>query len=180
MDRDDSLEIPTTPVLENPEHQTKWYYKYFLGKFHSNFVGQDIAGHTYVLSVLSERSFGKTQQRAILWTKDGPKRLCMSSGKASGGGVGAPNPKAILGHFGTSDKMEKPPREVRMFYPAFLFVNVIFMRVGSLIYIQYSRKRNNKSNQIKSYLFLDVPNAKNHASSACYDPSIVCCVCMLS
>lgn len=23
---------PTTPVLENPEYQTRWYFKYFLGK----------------------------------------------------------------------------------------------------------------------------------------------------
>ncbi len=33
--------ISSTPVLENPEHQTKWYYKYFLGKLHKNYVGQD-------------------------------------------------------------------------------------------------------------------------------------------
>lgn len=23
---------PNTPVLENPEYQTRWYFKYFLGK----------------------------------------------------------------------------------------------------------------------------------------------------
>lgn len=23
---------PSTPVLENPEYQTRWYFKYFLGK----------------------------------------------------------------------------------------------------------------------------------------------------
>lgn len=23
---------PSTPILENPEHQTRWYFKYFLGK----------------------------------------------------------------------------------------------------------------------------------------------------
>lgn len=23
---------PSTPILENPEYQTRWYFKYFLGK----------------------------------------------------------------------------------------------------------------------------------------------------
>ena len=23
---------PSTPILENPEHQTRWYFKYFLGR----------------------------------------------------------------------------------------------------------------------------------------------------
>jgi hypothetical protein len=40
FDRDETGDVSTTPVLENPEHQTKWYYKYFLGKFHRNYVGQ--------------------------------------------------------------------------------------------------------------------------------------------
>merc|ERR1740128_506144 len=68
-------EIPATPVLENPEHQTKWYYKYFLGKLHRNYVGQDDQKNTFILSVLEEKSFGKSQYRAILWTAEGPKRL---------------------------------------------------------------------------------------------------------
>ena len=31
-DRDEVYNSPTTPVLENPEYQTRWYFKYFLGK----------------------------------------------------------------------------------------------------------------------------------------------------
>ena len=27
---------PNTPVLENPEYQTRWYFKYFLGKCKMN------------------------------------------------------------------------------------------------------------------------------------------------
>ena len=44
--------MPTPPVLENPEHQTKWYSRYFLGKFHRNYVGQDAtdAKSIYALS----------------------------------------------------------------------------------------------------------------------------------
>lgn len=31
---------PSTPILENPEYQTRWYFKYFLGKRKLNtFVG---------------------------------------------------------------------------------------------------------------------------------------------
>ena len=72
------MDILSTPVLENPEHQTLWYCKFFLGKFHHNFVGQESnegEKNTYVLSVVEEKSFGKTQCRCIMWTKDGPKRL---------------------------------------------------------------------------------------------------------
>ncbi|XP_059082033.1 GTPase-activating Rap/Ran-GAP domain-like protein 3 isoform X1 [Tigriopus californicus] len=107
LERDDSLDVSSTPVLENPDHQTKWYYKYFLGKFHQNYVGQDTEKNTYVLSVLKEKSFGKTLYRTILWMKDGPKRLCISGGKDD-----ALPAKQILAHFGQADKIEKLPREI--------------------------------------------------------------------
>lgn len=29
---------PSTPILENPEHQTRWYFKYFLGKCESMYM----------------------------------------------------------------------------------------------------------------------------------------------
>ena len=47
-----SVTVMPTPVLENPEHQTKWYSRYFLGKFHRNYVGQDAtdAKSIYALS----------------------------------------------------------------------------------------------------------------------------------
>ena len=51
------------------------YYKYFLGKLHQNLIGVDHEKSVYILSVLQEKSFGKLQLRAILWTKLGPKRL---------------------------------------------------------------------------------------------------------
>ena len=138
MERDDSVDISSTPVLENPEHQTKWYYKYFLGKFHQNYIGHeihdsannaansaasngggvnggDVTRTAFVLSVLKERSFGKILYRTILWTKDGPKRLCVnggsaaSSGRSEGSSLSA---KQILAHFGHVERVEKAPREV--------------------------------------------------------------------
>ena len=51
------------------------YYKYFLGKLHQNLIGVDHEKSVFILSVLQEKSFGKLQLRAILWTKLGPKRL---------------------------------------------------------------------------------------------------------
>lgn len=88
MEREDSSDVPSTPVLENPEHQTKWYFKFFLGKLHQNYLGLDSSDPAnprapYVISVLEERSFGTKQYRAILWTRDGPKRLCFRGGKNS-------------------------------------------------------------------------------------------------
>ena len=53
------IDLISAPVIENPEHQTMWYSKYFLGKFHHNYVGQDSEKSTYVLSVVEEKSFGK-------------------------------------------------------------------------------------------------------------------------
>ena len=61
--RRDSIELMSAPVIENPEHQTLWYSKYFLGKFHHNYVGQDSEKSTYVLSVVEEKSFGKSHQK---------------------------------------------------------------------------------------------------------------------
>jgi len=99
-------DVPSMPVLENPEHQTKWYYKYFLGKLHQNLIGLDNDGGVYILSVLQEKSFGKLQYRAILWSKNGPKRLQFcSQGKSV-------TIKQLLSNFGHLDKVEKLPREI--------------------------------------------------------------------
>jgi hypothetical protein len=54
---------PSTPILENPEYQTRWYFKYFLGKreyfyvFYQNMNGEPMSR---VPKALDERkSFGK-------------------------------------------------------------------------------------------------------------------------
>lgn len=104
FDRQESVDVASTPVLENPEHQTLWYSKYFLGKFHHNYVGQDSDKNTYVLSVVEERSFGKAHCRCNLWTKDGPKRLVVQ------GPLKSRSAKTILGQFGCC--FEQPPKEV--------------------------------------------------------------------
>ena len=105
--RRDSIELMSAPVIENPEHQTLWYSKYFLGKFHHNYVGQDSEKSTYVLSVVEEKSFGKSHCRSILWTKDGPKRLVIQGSPKSR------SPKIILGQYGMN--VEQPPKEVNIY-----------------------------------------------------------------
>lgn len=105
LDHQDSVSaIDSAPVIENPEHQTLWYSKYFLGKLHHNYVGQDSEKSTFVLSVVEEKSFGKAHCRCILWTKDGPKRLVIQ------GAHKTRSVKTILGQFGLS--VEQPPKEV--------------------------------------------------------------------
>ena len=57
--------------------------------------------------MLEEKSFGKTQNRAIWWTKDGPKRLCLRGIKENS------SAKSVLAHFGIDDeKIERQLREV--------------------------------------------------------------------
>ena len=111
VDRQESIDIPSTPVLENPEHQTLWYCKYFLGKYHYNFVGQEINDgekSTYVLSCVEEISFGKTHCRCIMWAKDGPKRLVIA------GAFKSKTVRHILAQFGyTGPKIDQSPKQVR-------------------------------------------------------------------
>lgn len=70
---------PSAPILENPEQQTRWYFKYFLGKgkfssplfmfcligpnsifvtnkVHQNYVGIDADKHPFFLSIVSQDS----------------------------------------------------------------------------------------------------------------------------
>jgi hypothetical protein len=112
MDRQESLELTSTPVLENPEHQTLWYSKYFLGKVHYNFVGLDNEKSPVVLSVVEERSFGKAHCRSILWSRDGPKRLVIA-GSLKGRGANL-NSKSILAQFQHGAKIDQPLKEVRL------------------------------------------------------------------
>ncbi|KZS18202.1 GTPase-activating Rap/Ran-GAP domain protein 3, partial [Daphnia magna] len=62
---------PTTPVLENPEYQTRWYFKYFLGKLHQIYVGTDSEKQPFFISVVltDSNNQGAPQYKAILWKK---------------------------------------------------------------------------------------------------------------
>ncbi|KAB0406910.1 hypothetical protein E2I00_002040 [Balaenoptera physalus] len=89
--------------LENPEYHTRWYFKYFLGQVHQNYIGNDAEKSPFFLSVtLSDQNNQRVPQyRAILWRKTFPPHcgsLCPFYFSAM-----------------NLDKFEKGPREI--FHP---------------------------------------------------------------
>ncbi|XP_073414714.1 GTPase-activating Rap/Ran-GAP domain-like protein 3 isoform X3 [Dendrobates tinctorius] len=94
--------------LENPEYHTRWYFKYFLGKVHQNYVGTDAERSPFFLSVvLSDQNNQRIPQyRAILWRKTGTLKICLSYCPTKTLSV-----KSILSAMNL-DKFEKSPREI--------------------------------------------------------------------
>ncbi|KAJ6654633.1 hypothetical protein lerEdw1_006786 [Lerista edwardsae] len=94
--------------LENPEYHTRWYFKYFLGKVHQNYVGTDAEKNPFFLSVvLSDQNNQRIPQyRAILWRKTGTRKICLPYSPTKTLSV-----KSILSAMNL-DKFEKGPREI--------------------------------------------------------------------
>ncbi|XP_040298752.1 GTPase-activating Rap/Ran-GAP domain-like protein 3 isoform X2 [Bufo bufo] len=94
--------------LENPEYHTRWYFKYFLGKVHQNYIGTDAERNPFFLSVvLSDQNNQRVPQyRAILWRKTGSQKICLSYCPTKSLSV-----KSILSAMNL-DKFEKSPREI--------------------------------------------------------------------
>ncbi|XP_062446991.1 GTPase-activating Rap/Ran-GAP domain-like protein 3 isoform X2 [Rhea pennata] len=94
--------------LENPEYHTRWYFKYFLGKVHQNYVGTDVEKNPFFLSVvLSDQSNQRVPQyRSILWRKTGTQKICLPYCPTKTLSV-----KSILSAM-SLDKFEKSPREI--------------------------------------------------------------------
>lgn len=90
-----------TVSLENPEAETRWYFRYFLGHSHENYIAHLLSAagkEPVVLSLMVESlggPFGDNKQiRAILWSKAGSERLLLPlRGKAA-------EPKKIIFEFG--------------------------------------------------------------------------------
>eukprot|EP00048_Salpingoeca_helianthica_P005990 m.94018 g.94018 ORF g.94018 m.94018 type:complete len:823 (-) comp13837_c0_seq1:24-2492(-) len=92
-----------TIMLENPEGETRWYFRYFLGHSHENYMTHLVTAagkEPVVLSVLTEflggsSSLESKQIRAILWSKAGSERLLLPvRGKTH------MDPKKIIFEFG--------------------------------------------------------------------------------
>ncbi|XP_066568831.1 GTPase-activating Rap/Ran-GAP domain-like protein 3 isoform X2 [Amia ocellicauda] len=94
--------------LENPEYHTRWYFKYFLGKVHQNYVGTDAEKNPFYLSVvLSDQNNQRVPQyRAILWRKTGTLKICLPYSPTKTLSV-----KSILSAMNL-DRFEKGPREI--------------------------------------------------------------------
>ncbi|XP_014288553.3 GTPase-activating Rap/Ran-GAP domain-like protein 3 isoform X2 [Halyomorpha halys] len=107
--KEEMFGTPSTPVLENPEYQTRWYFKYFLGKLHQNYVGVDAEKVPFFLSVVLTEA--NTQcgphYRVILWKKTGAQKISLTH---------TPNKpmtvKQILSNFPSMEKIEKGPKEI--------------------------------------------------------------------
>ncbi|XP_052525378.1 GTPase-activating Rap/Ran-GAP domain-like protein 3 isoform X10 [Tympanuchus pallidicinctus] len=97
--------------LENPEYYTRWYFKYFLGKVHQNYVGTDSEKNPFFLSVvLSDQNNQRVPQyHSILWRKTGTQKICLPYSPTKTLSV-----KSILSAM-SLEKFEKGPREI--FHP---------------------------------------------------------------
>ncbi|KAL4709832.1 hypothetical protein ACJJTC_001286 [Scirpophaga incertulas] len=112
-EKDELFGPPSAPVLENPEFQTRWYFKYFLGKMHQNYIGVDASREPYLLSVVQEGGAGLL--RAILFNKMGAHKIYLPpSAWNSGGGQTPTRPsvKQILAQFAAMERLDKVPREI--------------------------------------------------------------------
>ncbi|XP_052753176.1 GTPase-activating Rap/Ran-GAP domain-like protein 3 isoform X3 [Galleria mellonella] len=112
-EKDELFGPPSAPVLENPEFQTRWYFKYFLGKMHQNYIGVDGNREPYLLSVVQEGGAGLL--RAILFNKMGAHKIYLPpSAWNTGGGQAPTRPtvKQILAQFPAMERVDKVPREI--------------------------------------------------------------------
>lgn len=93
--------------LENPESQTRWYFKYFLGRVHQNYLieqkNREICFLSVVITDANDRHI--PQFKAIQWTKNGSQKLTLSYQQNKNITV-----KQILSHF--QIEVEKNPREL--------------------------------------------------------------------
>ncbi|XP_056445089.1 GTPase-activating Rap/Ran-GAP domain-like protein 3 isoform X3 [Gadus chalcogrammus] len=94
--------------LENPEYHTRWFFKYFLGKVHQNYVGTDAEKNPFYLSVvLSDQNNQRVPQyRAILWRKAGTLKISLPYCPTKTLSV-----KSILSAMNL-DRFERGPREI--------------------------------------------------------------------
>ncbi|XP_072310675.1 GTPase-activating Rap/Ran-GAP domain-like protein 3 isoform X4 [Eucyclogobius newberryi] len=94
--------------LENPEYHTRWFFKYFLGKVHQNYVGTDAEKNPFFLSVvLSDQNNQRVPQyRAILWRKTGTLKISLPYSPTKTLSV-----KSILSAM-NMDRFERGPREI--------------------------------------------------------------------
>nr|XP_040223872.2 GTPase-activating Rap/Ran-GAP domain-like protein 3 isoform X2 [Anopheles coluzzii]XP_040223874.2 GTPase-activating Rap/Ran-GAP domain-like protein 3 isoform X2 [Anopheles coluzzii]XP_049461475.1 GTPase-activating Rap/Ran-GAP domain-like protein 3 isoform X2 [Anopheles coluzzii] len=107
-EKDEVFGSPSIPILENPEHQTRWYFKYFLGKLHQNYVGMDSEKSPYFLSIVSQDSGSKCMPlyRVMLFRKQGAQKLALPYNPQQKLTV-----KQILSNFTLMDS-NKSPKEI--------------------------------------------------------------------
>ncbi|KAG7209557.1 hypothetical protein KM043_015635 [Ampulex compressa] len=108
-EKEEMFGSPSTPILENPEYQTRWYFKYFLGKLHQNYVAADQERNPLFLSVVTSEVSDQCvpHYRVILWRRTGAQKISLpySANKTM-------TIRQILSNFFGLEKLDKAPREV--------------------------------------------------------------------
>ncbi|XP_078039328.1 GTPase-activating Rap/Ran-GAP domain-like protein 3 isoform X1 [Augochlora pura] len=108
-EKEEMFGSPSTPILENPEYQTRWYFKYFLGKLHQNYVAADQERNPLFLSVVTNEVNEQSvpHYRVILWRKSGAQKISLpySANKTI-------TIRQILSNFFGLEKLDKAPREI--------------------------------------------------------------------
>ncbi|XP_012283954.1 GTPase-activating Rap/Ran-GAP domain-like protein 3 isoform X2 [Orussus abietinus] len=108
-EKEEMFGSPSTPVLENPEYQTRWYFKYFLGRLHQNYVASDQEKNPLFLSVVLSEGGDQCvpHYRAILWRRTGAQKISLpySANKTM-------TVKHILSNYFGLEKLDKAPREL--------------------------------------------------------------------
>ncbi|KAL7301678.1 hypothetical protein TKK_0005680 [Trichogramma kaykai] len=108
-EKEEMFGSPSTPVLENPEYQTRWYFKYFLGKLHQNYVAADQERNPLFLSVVISEGGDQCvpHYRVILWRRTGAQKISLpySSNRSM-------TVRQILSNYFGIEKLDKAPREV--------------------------------------------------------------------
>ncbi|XP_043259850.1 GTPase-activating Rap/Ran-GAP domain-like protein 3 isoform X1 [Colletes gigas] len=108
-EKEEMFGSPSTPILENPEYQTRWYFKYFLGKLHQNYVAVDQERNPLFLSVATSEVGDQSvpHYRVIFWRKTGAQKISLpySANKTL-------TIRQILSNFFGLEKLDKAPREI--------------------------------------------------------------------
>ncbi|OAD56430.1 GTPase-activating Rap/Ran-GAP domain-like protein 3 [Eufriesea mexicana] len=108
-EKEEMFGSPSTPILENPEYQTRWYFKYFLGKLHQNYVAADQERNPLFLSVVISEVSDQVvpYYRVILWRKTGAQKISLPYSVNKTMTI-----RQILSNFFGLEKLDKAPREV--------------------------------------------------------------------
>ncbi|XP_047352106.1 GTPase-activating Rap/Ran-GAP domain-like protein 3 isoform X3 [Vespa velutina] len=135
-EKEEMFGSPNIPILENPEYQTRWYFKYFLGKpflytiivtisriviilviVHQNYVASDHERNPLFLSVVMSEGGDQcvSHYRVILWRRTGAQKISLPFSANKTMTIRQILRRSICifsSNFFGLEKLDKAPREV--------------------------------------------------------------------
>ncbi|XP_046817899.1 GTPase-activating Rap/Ran-GAP domain-like protein 3 isoform X5 [Vespa crabro] len=116
-EKEEMFGSPNIPILENPEYQTRWYFKYFLGKLHQNYVASDHERNPLFLSVVMSEGGDQcvSHYRVILWRRTGAQKISLPFSANKTMTIRQILRRSICifsSNFFGLEKLDKAPREV--------------------------------------------------------------------